>query len=92
MCCQGCRAAAEWIEQLGLSDYYALRTAPAQTPALDVGHAAHGIEVPLEVLQEALKAVLLPGGRIRAVRPMAPSGESEDAPAPAEAPPSASAN
>ena len=29
MCCQGCRAAAEWIEQLGLSDYYALRTAPA---------------------------------------------------------------
>ena len=29
MCCQGCRAAAEWIEQLGLSDYYKLRTAPA---------------------------------------------------------------
>ena len=30
MCCQGCRAAAEWIEQLGLADYYRLRTAPAQ--------------------------------------------------------------
>ena len=24
MCCQGCRAAAEWIEQLGLADYYRL--------------------------------------------------------------------
>lgn len=32
MCCQGCRAAAEWIEQLGLGDYYRLRTAPAQKP------------------------------------------------------------
>jgi len=54
----------------------------------NVGHAAHNVEVPLEVLQEALKAVLLPGGRIRAVRPMAPSEESEETPA--EAPPSAS--
>lgn len=35
-----------------------------------VGRAIHNVEVPLEVLQEALKAVLLPGGRIRAVRPM----------------------
>jgi len=43
------------------------------------GRAAHNIEVPLEVLQEALKAVLLPGGRIRAVRPMAPSEDSEEA-------------
>src|SRR5690606_37112897 len=25
MCCQGCRAAALWIEQLGLGDYYRLR-------------------------------------------------------------------
>lgn len=33
MCCQGCRAAAEWIEQLGLADYYALRTAAAPKPA-----------------------------------------------------------
>ncbi len=32
ICCQGCRAAAEWIEQLGLSDYYELRTAPAPKP------------------------------------------------------------
>jgi Cu2+-exporting ATPase len=32
MCCQGCRAAAEWIEQLGLANYYSLRTAPAQKP------------------------------------------------------------
>ncbi|MGD9599999.1 MAG: heavy metal translocating P-type ATPase [Steroidobacteraceae bacterium] len=29
VCCQGCRAAAEWIEQLGLADYYRLRSAPA---------------------------------------------------------------
>jgi len=53
-----------------------------------VGQAIHNIEVPLEVLQEALKAVLLPGGRIRAVRPMASPGDTEEpAPAPAEAPP-----
>ena len=32
MCCQGCRAAAEWIEQLGLADYYRLRTTPARKP------------------------------------------------------------
>jgi Cu2+-exporting ATPase len=31
MCCQGCRAAAEWIEQLGLADYYRLRTTPSRT-------------------------------------------------------------
>jgi len=39
MCCQGCRAAAEWIEQLGLGDYYELRTAPAPKP--DASDAAH---------------------------------------------------
>ena len=32
MCCHGCRAAAEWIEHLGLADYYRLRTEPAQKP------------------------------------------------------------
>jgi P-type Cu2+ transporter len=34
MCCHGCRAAAEWIEQLGLADYYSLRTQPATKPDL----------------------------------------------------------
>lgn len=29
VCCPGCRAAAEWIDQLGLADYYRLRSAPA---------------------------------------------------------------
>lgn len=48
------------------------------------GHAIHNVEVPLEVLQEALKSVLLPGGRIRAVRPM-PSYEEQQAEAAAEA-------
>lgn len=33
VCCQGCRAAAEWIDQLGLADYYRLRSAPAQRAA-----------------------------------------------------------
>lgn len=33
MCCHGCRAAAEWIEHLGLSDYYRLRTQSAQKPS-----------------------------------------------------------
>ncbi|HEY6643697.1 heavy metal translocating P-type ATPase, partial [Povalibacter sp.] len=32
MCCHGCRAAAEWIEQIGLGDYYRLRTQSAQKP------------------------------------------------------------
>jgi Cu2+-exporting ATPase len=32
VCCQGCRAAAEWIDQLGLRDYYRLRSAPAARP------------------------------------------------------------
>lgn len=32
VCCHGCRAAAEWIDQLGLSGYYQLRSAPAQRP------------------------------------------------------------
>jgi len=30
VCCAGCRAAAEWIDTLGLADYYRLRSAPAQ--------------------------------------------------------------
>ena len=29
VCCVGCRAAAEWIDHLGLADYYRLRDAPA---------------------------------------------------------------
>ena len=41
MCCHGCKAAAEWIEQLGLADYYALRTAPAQRSAAEAGSASH---------------------------------------------------
>jgi 3-dehydroquinate synthetase len=50
-----------------------------------VGRATHGIEIPHEVLQEAIKSILLPGGRMRAVRPMASAEETE--PAPAEVPP-----
>ena len=41
VCCQGCRAAAEWIEQLGLAHYYALRTEPARKPEADADPAAH---------------------------------------------------
>ncbi|RPH50658.1 MAG: iron-containing alcohol dehydrogenase [Planctomycetota bacterium] len=54
-----------------------------------VGRANPGIEIPLEVLQEALKSILLPGGRMRAVRPMASAEETE--PAAAEVPPPAAA-
>ena len=33
VCCHGCRAAAEWIDQLGLADFYRVRTAaPARAP------------------------------------------------------------
>ena len=41
MCCEGCRAAAEWIEKLGLSDYYALRTAAAQKPGPNPDSETH---------------------------------------------------
>ena len=40
VCCAGCRAAAEWIDALGLADYYRLRTVPAQRPAAAAG--GHG--------------------------------------------------
>jgi P-type Cu2+ transporter len=33
VCCPGCRAAAELIDQLGLADYYRFRTAPGTRPA-----------------------------------------------------------
>jgi Cu2+-exporting ATPase len=33
VCCQGCRAAVEWIDQLGLADYYRLRSVPAMRAA-----------------------------------------------------------
>ncbi len=32
VCCIGCRAAAEWIDGLGLADYYRLRSEPATRP------------------------------------------------------------
>lgn len=32
MCCHGCHSAAEWIEHLGLADYYRLRTESARKP------------------------------------------------------------
>jgi Cu2+-exporting ATPase len=35
VCCQGCRAAVEWIDQLGLGDYYRLRTEAAPRPRAD---------------------------------------------------------
>ena len=44
LCCHGCRAAAEWIEQLGLSDYYRLRRSPAQRP-----DGAHGDDAGAQV-------------------------------------------
>ena len=52
-----------------------------------VGHARHGIDVPADVLLDGLKSVLLPGGRIRASRPMASAddGDAEAIPAPAPA-------
>jgi Cu2+-exporting ATPase len=32
VCCTGCRAAAQWIAELGLSDYYRLRSREAERP------------------------------------------------------------
>jgi len=38
-----------------------------------VGDACQGVEVPVDVVEEGLRAVLLPGNRLRAVRPMSPA-------------------
>jgi Cu2+-exporting ATPase len=58
VCCTGCRAAAEWIGQLGLGDYYRFRTAPAPKPAPDQGREAwQRPEIARYVVRE------LPGGR-----------------------------
>ncbi len=38
VCCQGCRAAAEWIDHLGLADYYRIRSAPSlRAPDAEAG-------------------------------------------------------
>jgi 3-dehydroquinate synthase len=58
-------------------DAKAAGTRPRFALPESVGHARHGIDVPADVLLDGLKSVLLRGGRIRAVRPMASSEESE---------------
>lgn len=41
VCCTGCRAAAEWITELGLGDYYQLRSRNAERPQqIPAEHAA----------------------------------------------------
>ena len=39
MCCEGCRAAAEFIRDAGLADYYKFRDAPAPRPRADADDA-----------------------------------------------------
>ncbi len=53
VCCEGCRAAVEWIEQLGLGDYYRLRTEPAPRPAVALAlDAWHRPEIARHVVRE----------------------------------------
>jgi Cu2+-exporting ATPase len=40
VCCHGCAAAAQWIDHLGLGDYYRLRSEPAQRGDGTSDHAA----------------------------------------------------
>ena len=40
VCCPGCKAAAEWIDTLGLGDYYRLRSEPAQRNAVGFDYNA----------------------------------------------------
>jgi len=47
-----------------------------------VGQGRHSVDVPPDVLLNGLKSILLPGGRIRAVRPMAPAEETAEPAAP----------
>ncbi|HTS23602.1 MAG TPA: heavy metal translocating P-type ATPase metal-binding domain-containing protein [Casimicrobiaceae bacterium] len=48
VCCQGCRAVAEWIDELGLADYYRLRRASAlRAPdRVDTASTARAVERP----------------------------------------------
>ena len=59
VCCAGCRAAVEWIDQLGLGDYYRLRTSMAPKPVADPAglDAWHRDEIARHVVRE------LAGGR-----------------------------
>ena len=67
MCCIGCRAAAEWIDQLGLADYYRLRSEPALRPAASPNDAASWQHAELDRhLVRELYRVMRPG-RIVAV-------------------------
>ena len=40
VCCIGCKAAAEWIESLGLGDYYRLRDVAAERATANVDYSA----------------------------------------------------
>jgi len=47
-----------------------------------VGQTKPGVDVPPDILLEGLQSILLPGGRIRAVRPMAAVEETAETPQP----------
>ena len=63
VCCQGCGAAVEWIVQLGLGDYYRLRTVAAPRPRpYDAGlDAWQRPEIARHVVRD------LPGGQSEAM-------------------------
>lgn len=58
-CCEGCAAAARWIEQAELGDYYALRSAASARVAAEPGDFAAWDHA--SVLAE--HAAMVPGGR-----------------------------
>jgi Cu2+-exporting ATPase len=57
VCCQGCRAVAEWIGELGLGDYYRLRSACAAAPgdARDAAASAAALARP-DVARHVVRA------------------------------------
>src|SRR5690554_1747554 len=63
MCSEGCRAAAERIESLGLASYYRFRTGPAQKPKPDDG--SHRIWQRPEIARHAIRE--LRGGQREAM-------------------------
>ena len=58
VCCHGCRAAAQWIEGLGLADYYRLRDTPAERP---VEHSTAQVWARPELARHAVR--ILADGR-----------------------------
>ncbi|HKE46808.1 MAG TPA: heavy metal translocating P-type ATPase [Rhodanobacteraceae bacterium] len=66
VCCAGCRAAAEWIDRLGLADYYRLRSVASPRPD-DPDRASRAAEAWRRPALARYAVRALPGGKQEAL-------------------------